>query len=214
MDLRLQTWFSPSFPTGAFAYSHGLESAVELGAVTCADELRSWTEAVLRSGTGRTDSYFFRRAHGVGAVEAAKLSSEARAWTPTAELEAESGMQGQAFLDAARAGWPHPELDRFAEAVDGKPAIPVAAGFSCGAHGLKLADALPFYLQALAGSIISAGQRAVPVGQRDALRIAAHLEPVVSLVAARIDREPVSSTPAAEVYSMLHETQHSRIFRS
>jgi urease accessory protein len=29
--LRLLTWLSPAFPTGGFAYSHGLEWAVESG---------------------------------------------------------------------------------------------------------------------------------------------------------------------------------------
>lgn len=29
--LRLQTWLSPAFPTGAYSYSHGLERAVEAG---------------------------------------------------------------------------------------------------------------------------------------------------------------------------------------
>jgi len=31
--LRLLTWLSPAFPTGGFAYSHGLEWAVEAGHV-------------------------------------------------------------------------------------------------------------------------------------------------------------------------------------
>ncbi len=32
--VRLMAWLSPSFPTGAFAYSHGLEWAVESGDIT------------------------------------------------------------------------------------------------------------------------------------------------------------------------------------
>jgi hypothetical protein len=31
--LRLQSWLSPAFPTGAYSYSHGLEWAVEAGDV-------------------------------------------------------------------------------------------------------------------------------------------------------------------------------------
>ena len=31
---RLLSWLSPSYPVGAFAYSHGLEQAVEAGRVT------------------------------------------------------------------------------------------------------------------------------------------------------------------------------------
>ena len=37
--LRALTWFSPAFPTGAFAYSHGLEQAVDRGLVASAADL-------------------------------------------------------------------------------------------------------------------------------------------------------------------------------
>ncbi|MCH9040247.1 MAG: urease accessory protein UreF, partial [Chloroflexi bacterium] len=53
---RLLSWLSPSFPVGAFSYSHGLEYAVEAGLVTNVDELEEWLEAILRYGPGRGDS--------------------------------------------------------------------------------------------------------------------------------------------------------------
>ena len=40
----LQVWLSPSFPVGAFAYSHGLEKAVELGWVTNRSTLQAWLD--------------------------------------------------------------------------------------------------------------------------------------------------------------------------
>ncbi|MEO1689337.1 MAG: urease accessory UreF family protein, partial [Pseudomonadota bacterium] len=52
----LLAWFSPAFPVGAFAWSHGLEQAVEAGAVEDAGALRVWTEALLRHGTGWSDA--------------------------------------------------------------------------------------------------------------------------------------------------------------
>jgi urease accessory protein len=36
---RLLTWLSPAYPVGAYTYSHGLEAAVEAGAVTKRDGL-------------------------------------------------------------------------------------------------------------------------------------------------------------------------------
>ncbi|RRB96000.1 urease accessory protein UreF, partial [Escherichia coli] len=44
---RLLTWLSPSFPVGAFAYSSGIEWAVEAGDITDAASLRDWLAAML-----------------------------------------------------------------------------------------------------------------------------------------------------------------------
>ena len=47
--LRLQSWLSPAFPTGAYSYSHGLERAVELGYIHDLVSLLEWLEADNRS---------------------------------------------------------------------------------------------------------------------------------------------------------------------
>ena len=53
--LRLLAWLSPSFPTGAYAYSHGLEWAVETRDIHDGETLRIWLEDVLTNGAGRSD---------------------------------------------------------------------------------------------------------------------------------------------------------------
>ena len=40
--LSLIQWLSPAFPTGGYAYSHGLEQAVVDGSLTDAPSLRHW----------------------------------------------------------------------------------------------------------------------------------------------------------------------------
>ena len=60
--LRLQSWFSPAFPIGAFSYSHGLEWAVEEGSVTDRASLLAWLEADLRHGSGRAEAMFLAQA--------------------------------------------------------------------------------------------------------------------------------------------------------
>ena len=60
--LRLQSWFSPAFPIGAFSYSHGLEWAVEEGSVTDRASLLAWLEADLRHGSGLMDAMVFAQA--------------------------------------------------------------------------------------------------------------------------------------------------------
>ena len=54
--LRLQSWFSATFPTGAYSYSHGLEWAVEQGDIHDRATLVEWVEADLYHGSGRNEA--------------------------------------------------------------------------------------------------------------------------------------------------------------
>ena len=66
--LHLLTWLSPAFPTGAYAYSHGLEWAVEDGDIVDGDTLREWLADVLLHGSGRNDAILLRHAHRLAAT--------------------------------------------------------------------------------------------------------------------------------------------------
>jgi urease accessory protein len=74
------------------------------------------------------------------------------------------------------------------------------------------------YLQAFAANLASAGLRLGVIGQTDGQRILAALEPVVAAaVDAALTRDPDDfggATFAADLASMAHETQYSRLFRS
>ena len=59
---RLMAWLSPSYPVGAFAYSHGLEWLVATGDVTTAATLSAWLEDVLRHGGGWSDAVLLQHA--------------------------------------------------------------------------------------------------------------------------------------------------------
>ena len=59
---RLLAWLSPSFPVGAFSYSHGIEAAVEAGSIADRAGFEAWVGSILRHGTGRIDADLFRDA--------------------------------------------------------------------------------------------------------------------------------------------------------
>ena len=59
--LLLLNWMSPAFPTGQFAYSHGLEWTIDSGGVTSADDLKSWIGDLLTRGSGWNDAVLFAR---------------------------------------------------------------------------------------------------------------------------------------------------------
>lgn len=219
--LRLQSWFSPAFPIGAFSYSHGLEPAIEGGIVRDRASLVAWLETLLADGSARIDARFFAAGWRAApdATAAAALAPEAAAWIPTAELLLESEHQGDAFLSTVRSGWPAPPLDAFAEALDGRPTLGLAAGFAAGVHGAPLGLALPLYLQAFVANVVSAGVRLVPLGQTDGQKAVAALEAAVSRAAAAAIADEAmdglwTATPAHDIHSMRHETQYARIFRS
>ena len=87
--LKLLTWLSPSFPVGAYSYSHGLEFAVKEGLVSDAIALQGWIEGIINYGVGRTDSIIFMetwRAVQKGEYKLLIKNLEiARAYKPTEE---------------------------------------------------------------------------------------------------------------------------------
>jgi urease accessory protein len=59
--LLLLTWMSPAFPTGAFAYSHGLEWAIDSRLLRVGEDLKGWIGDLLRQGSGWNDAVIFAR---------------------------------------------------------------------------------------------------------------------------------------------------------
>jgi urease accessory protein len=218
---RLMIWLSPSFPVGGFCYSHGLEWVIERGDVADADALGEWIENVLAHGAGRSDVILLAEAwRGIAAGDA-KLLAEATelagALAPSAERRMETLAQGMAFLDAVEAVWPRPVLRRL-RASGADLAFPVVVGACAAAHGLPLLPTALAFCQAFAANLVSAGLRLIPLGQTDGLRVLARLEPLVAnLVAAALGAglEDVGGAAiAADIASMRHATQSTRLFRS
>jgi urease accessory protein len=220
--LKLQAWFSPSFPIGAFGYSHGLEWVVESGAARSARSLTGWIDGVLRHGAGRSDSILlcatWRAVSSQDWSTAGEIGALAAALQPTGERRLESLGQGTAFLASVAAAWPHPTLDRFRAACPGETAFPVAAGAAAAAHDLPLDAVLIASLQAFAANLVSAGVRLVPLGQTDGLKAMAALEPAILDVAWEARAAQLDDLGSAgfltDIASMCHETQYTRLFRS
>ncbi len=219
---RLMAWLSPAYPIGAFSYSSGIEWAVEAGDITDAMTLERWLAVMIGEGGGFCDAVFF--VHGYRAVadgdEAAlrAVAELAAVFAPSKERHLETTAQGRAFLDTTRAAWPTPEIDRLLAVWDGAIALPVAVAVASAGHGIALAPALHAYLHALTANLISSGVRLVPLGQTDGQRILAALEPVVAAAAERALNTALDDVGGAafraDLASMRHETQYTRLFRS
>ncbi len=220
--IHLLTWLSPSFPVGAFGYSHGLEQAVEVGAVRDGAGLGAWLSDVVRHGAGWSDGVLLAAAWRAGkAGDRAGLAEVAElglAFASSAELARETRAQGSAFLKAVRHGWPAPALDVLATLHDGTAAYPVAVGVAAAAHGVPLRAALAAHIHAFAANLVSAGVRLIPLGQSDGLRVLAGLETDILETARRAEPSRLdqlaNATALVDIASMQHETQYTRLFRS
>jgi urease accessory protein len=210
--LRLLAWLSPAFPTGAFAYSHGLEWAVETGDVRDEMTLRTWLADVVAKGSGRTDAILLRHAHRAAADPAALADIAERALATAAgrERHNEALAQGQAFVLAA-APWTMPPVPQ-------ETPYAVAVGALAGAHDIPEDNTAAAYLQAFASNLISAAVRLVPLGQTAGLRVLAALEPVILATSAdtkAADLDDIGGCAfRSDIAAMRHETQYTRLFRS
>jgi urease accessory protein len=210
--LRLLAWLSPAFPTGAFAYSHGIEWAVESRDIIDGKTLCCWIAEVLTYGAGRSDTILLRHAYRNvrDAPALAEIAALAEAAIPSRERASESLSQGTAFLLAARA-WDCPVMpDPVAYAV--------AVGGLAGWHRIDEDIVAAAYLQAFTSNLISAAVRLVPLGQSTGLQVLAALELTILLVAHETHDAALDDIGGcafrSDIAAMRHETQYTRLFRS
>lgn len=219
---RLLTWLSPAFPVGGFSYSSGIEWAVEAGDVSDSATLADWLDAMLGDGSGFCDATFL--VHAYRATEAGEdavlndVAELAAAFVPSRERQLETTSQGRAFIDISRAAWDAEGLDAMVAACTTPLVYPVAVGVVAALHGVPLAPTLHAFLHALVSNWISAASRLIPLGQTDSQRVLVRLEAAVAITANRALNATLddlgSATFRADLASLRHETQYTRLFRS
>jgi urease accessory protein len=195
---------------------------VEAGDIGDAAALRDWLAAMLAEGSGFCDGVFLAHAHRAAEAdhEAAlrDIAELAAAYVPSRERQLETSAQGRAFIEIARAAWTCDALERAVAHCDGRTVYPVAVGLVSAAHDIPLAPTLHAFLHALASNWISAASRLIPLGQTDSQRVLVALEPVVAVTAKRAASATLddlgSATFRADLASLRHETQYTRLFRS
>ncbi len=216
-------WFSPAFPVGGYAYSHGIEKAVETGDIEGAASLADWISDILRLGAGRSDAILLgeawrRTGEPLGDDRLAALREIAElgiALGLSRERRLETAQQGAAFFALIQAAWPHAALPDLGEAP---LPYPVAVGIAGRVHGQPLAALTSAYLQAFAANLIAAGIRLAVIGQSEAqVRLAALLQ-VIHAVALEAEGASLDDLGGmafrSDLMSFRHETQVTRLFRS
>ena len=208
--LTLAQWFSPAYPVGSFAYSHGLEWLVGTGAVRNGADLRSWLEDILEHGSGRNDAIFLAAAFRAQSAPAViEIDAAARALAPSKERLMETDLQGAAFCRIAASvhGFDLPPLT-----------WPVAVGRAARLADLPLRPTAQMFTQAFMSNLVTSAMRLMPLGQTEGHRLICDLTPTCARCAVSAlagDFADLSGTAfAADLASMRHETQNSRVFRT
>jgi urease accessory protein len=219
---RLATWLSPAYPVGGFAYSSGIEWAVEAGDISDRSSLLNWLTAMLTEGAGFNDAVLMVAAHRAAATgndavlfEVAELAA---ALVPTRERHLETTTLGRAFVEVTSAAWPCAALDRFRTGWAGPVAYPIAVSVACAGHDIPVAAAAHAFLAAVTANWISAAVRLVPLGHTDSQLALNAIEPVIAATARRAITATLddlgSATFRADLASARHETQYTPLFRS
>lgn len=222
LDPRLMAWLSSSFPVGAFAYSHGLETAAHRGWIVGRDGLIAWLRDLAEHGSLRNDLILLAVAHrhtqATDHAALADLNALALAFQPSAERHLEAVTQGNAFLQTIAAAWPCAGLEAVHETLRPDAAYPIAVGAVTALHAITLASALQAYGLSFVTNLTSAAIRLSVIGQTDGQRTIAALLDIIDTAArfaftATLD-DLGGAAYRSDIASLAHETQYTRLFRS
>ena len=222
--LRLLHLVSPSLPTGGFAYSQGLEWAVEVAWVKEGKSLELWLKEILKKSITYVDIPIFLRLYDACCAKNIKAftcwSSMLLACRETSELRQEEKNRGRALASILKNLDPE-RLD--APGIDdwfGVVSTCQLAGFVLAAANWKIPvrEAATGYLWAWIENQVLAGVKIIPLGQTEGQqilqRLSSRIRNAVDMGMALDDDDIGSSLPALAIGSSRHETQYTRLFRS
>ena len=208
----LSALFSPSFPIGAFSYSHGLEAAIATGKVIDPDTAERWIKTCLMSGSGRNDAIIFAHAWRAEPDEWEKLNDLAFALCASVERDKEMRELGANFRDIVT------RVYQVSVTEEQSMAYPVIAGIASRQLHCELLQSLVFFLQSFANNLISVVVRAVPLGQSDGQTILYRLMPWIEQLTNETFNASLDQIGScafwADHMAIKHETMETRIYRT
>jgi len=212
------------FPSGGYAYSSGLEAAVQAGAVKDGDGLSRYVEDLLRGGIGRREAVAVGLAHGAlvsNALETAlETDSELDAMKVCRETRLASRQMGRQVLRVASEQMRDctllQQFDEELEAGRTPGHLPVGMGLTLGACGWPCRESIAVYLYQVAVGLVSAAMKLLPVGQRESQQLLQEWTPVIMTISrqAAATEQLSSWAPLQDIYAMRHSRLESRLFRS
>jgi urease accessory protein len=220
--LRLLQLTRPSRPIGSFAWSQGLEAAVQAGWIGNEIQAADWLTGILAQALACLDVPVLLRLHEAVAKQQLDLAAQWNGWLlacrETHELVQEDTHIGAALLRLL-VDLEAPLARRW-QATHGTAPLSYAAAFALATvHAdLPARSAALGYLWAWSENQVAALIKLGVLGQTGAQRLLASLHPAIgAALATGLDLKDDAmgmALPGLVLASAHHETQHSRLFRS
>lgn len=212
------------FPSGAFAFSFGLEAAVKGGAVHDGKALARYVEDLLLHGVSKREAIVVAVAHQAATVRklepALKVDRELERLKIDRDSRLASRQMGRQVMKVAAEQIHDSRLLRdYRTAIEEKRTpghVSVAMGMTLAACGWSKQDTVAAYLYQAAQGFVSAAMKLLPIGQQEAQQLLAQWGPLIAELSHRVKpQETLASwSPVHDIFAMRHARLESRLFRS
>ena len=214
--LRLLQLSSVSLPVGGFAFSQGMEYAIDAGWIGDKKQTGQWLEQQLLLSVARTDLPLLRltmsAADNRDYSHLQQLNDLSLACRETRELRLTDSAMGEAMNRLLLSlGMPQPLAEQQLSFV-------VLFGIAAAHWEIAYDSAALGLLWSWLENQVAAATKLVPLGQTQAQLLLGELQPLLPeaiAIAAGIEEDGIGNgLQGLAIASALHETQYSRLFRS
>lgn len=215
--LRLMQLSSVSLPIGGYAFSQGLEYAIETGWIKKSQQVSEWLEQQLSYSIAQTDLPLLKLA--MAAAETGddkrlmQCNDLALACRETRELRLTDSAMGEAMnrlLVSLGVSQPLP--------TSGELSFVVLFGIAAQNWRIDYPTAALGFLWSWLENQVAAATKLVPLGQSQAQLLLGELQPLLPQAITRAEQvnedEIGNGLQGLAIASAAHETQYSRLFRS
>ncbi len=214
---------SPALPIGAFSYSSGFESAIDLGWVNDAVSAQAWIASQCNEVLLRWEIPLWNQLYAAwysAPDQIAALNSKAIAARETAELRSEYTQMGHALVkwcvDVIPDEIPAAQIGLLQKLSP----VSVLAAHALATRSMQVSaeeGALAYAFSFIENQVMAA-TKAIPLGQTAAQKmlrgLTRNLAPEVAHALTLSEKQWSCAAPLAAIASMKHETQYTRLFRS
>jgi urease accessory protein len=210
------------FPVGAFAFSGGLESAIQKRVVTDAETLAAYARTAVEQaamGDGIALVWAHRAAAAGDLAELLRIDERVYARKLSSETRTMTVRMGKKFAEMGAEVVGAPLLNAWREKIGSGATpgcYPVALAVNFAAQGLTARDAFVVHQYGVAAMILSAALRLMKVSHVDTQRILYRLDAGAdaayeAAAAARLE-DMAGFAPLAEILAAVHVKAHVRLF--
>jgi urease accessory protein len=222
--VRMLQFGDSMFPIGGFAFSGGLESAVQKRVVTDAETLFAFARtAVEQAAMG--DGIAVVWAHRAGAAgdvdELVRIDARVYARKLSSETRTMSVRMGKKFAEMSAEVTGAPLLAAWCDRIDAGDtpgSYPVALAVNFAVQGLPARDAFVVHQYGVAAMILSAALRLMKIGhvetQRMLYRLNADADAAYEVATRARLSDMAGFAPLAEILAAAHVKAHVRLFMS